>query len=103
MKKIVFLCLVFFNHYLLAGGFVSGNDLHHAYSESPPYALGYVIGIADAYSSDSLKFLCLTPSVTKGQINDVVKKYLESNPQVRHFSASSIVWNALSEASFGCK
>ena len=51
-------------------------------------ALGYVMGVSDAYTNVTI---CPPSNVTAGQTQDVVKRYLESNPDKRHYSADSII------------
>ena len=36
-------------------------------------------------------------NITAGQAQDVVKRYLENNPEKRHFSADSLVINAVAQ------
>ena len=57
------------------------------------YALGYVAGAADAYGGT----LCIPPTVTKGQLNDVVYRFLRINPQHRDLGADVLVLLALGE------
>jgi hypothetical protein len=59
------------------------------------YALGYIVGVADAFNDDEL--LCIHPSVTKGQLSDVVHIYLKNNPQVRNLPATVLIMIALSD------
>ena len=46
--------------------------------------------------------LCVPGESTKGQLADVVIKYLEQNPERRHLEAGSLVPEALNRA-FPCK
>ena len=103
MKNLIFISLLTFINFVSAN-FLSGNDLHEPYKTHPPQATGYVMGVVDTLSGESLKMLCIdSASISSNQLSDVVKKWLEDNPQHRHFSAEGLVWGALSEASFGCK
>jgi hypothetical protein len=67
---------------------------------------GFVVGIADAMSNVTGvlgRRACIPlPAVPRGQVIDVVKRYLEQHPETRHDSAVSLVAQALSEA-FPCK
>jgi hypothetical protein len=78
--------------------FLDGNGLLSRMndSESIPkmVALGYVQGVADVYARVKV---CAPQNVTAGQARDVVKQYLELNPERRHYSADSLVVNALSQ------
>jgi hypothetical protein len=78
--------------------FVSGNDLFSKlnstdYSDKH-YALGYILGVFDA--GQSVRHC--TPNnagVNAGQVQDIVKQYLNANPAIRNFSADLIVTDAL--------
>jgi hypothetical protein len=99
MKRAI-LCLA-----LVAGTahaeFLDGNKLlsdmkgSHGFQMS---ALGYVMGVADSIQSVTA---CVPPSVTSGQVLDMVRNYLEANPAIRHFTADVIVTDVLKRA-FPC-
>jgi len=57
------------------------------------YALGYIVGVADAYGTADL--LCIPGTVTKGQLNDVVHISLRTNPSMRDLPADLLVLSAL--------
>jgi hypothetical protein len=57
------------------------------------YALGYIVGAADTYNET----LCIPQTVTKGQLNDVVYRFLRINPQHRDLAADVLVLLALGE------
>lgn len=82
--------------------FWSGNLLHQRLQSSESsdriLALGYIMGISDAYDGSAH---CSGQSVTAGQTRDVVKLYLEQNPAIRDLNASVIVMVALGQA-FPC-
>jgi hypothetical protein len=59
----------------------------------PTYALGYIVGAADAYGGSAL---CIPGTVTKGQLNDVVRQFLEQEPGIRDLPADILVLMALS-------
>lgn len=61
--------------------------------------MGYVMGVADALSNVTV---CAPPNVTAGQVTDMVRLYLEEQPQLRHFMADSLVNRVLSKA-WPCK
>lgn len=81
--------------------FLDGNKLlsdmkgSHGFQMS---ALGYVMGVADSIQSVTA---CVPPSVTSGQVLDMVRNYLEANPAIRHFTADVIVTDVLKRA-FPC-
>ena len=62
-------------------------------SSGKMYALGYIVGVADAYGNVDL--LCIPQSVTKGQLNDVVHLSLRQNPSMRDLPADLLVLAAL--------
>ena len=66
---------------------MDGNDMGRM------YALGYITGAADAYNEN----LCIPQTVTKGQLNDVVYRFLKINPQHRDLAADVLVLIALGE------
>lgn len=92
--------------------FKSGNDLHtQCIDESEAlkmmsfaYCIGYITAVADVISdyAKSQGRNCFPPMVTGEQIVDVVKKWLETHPELRHYSAAWGVTRAFSEA-FPCK
>ena len=57
------------------------------------YALGYIVGAADAYGNVDL--LCIPQTVTKGQLHDVVHISLKNNPSMRDLPADLLVLAAL--------
>jgi hypothetical protein len=57
--------------------------------------LGYVMGIVDAFGGTTH---CAPETVTAGQVRDMVKKYLDNNPSVRHLPAALIVGHVLKSA-----
>jgi hypothetical protein len=56
-------------------------------------ALGYVIGAADA--TRGIAYCPPSPTITAGQVYDMVKIALEQAPSVRHLSGDVIVGAAL--------
>jgi hypothetical protein len=97
-----------------AVAFVSGNMLHDWFQarETEIEARSYVLGAHDALKFvQGLKLvqgtqqLCLfdiPTGVTGGQVQDVVKLYLEKHPEGRNYAATSDVLAALREA-WPCK
>jgi hypothetical protein len=86
----------------------SGNDLW-TYCTGTTFqqgmCLGLVMGIADAMTAPGGIFgrrACFSSEATAGQARDVVKRYLEQQPEQRHYPAVYLVVHALSEA-FPCK
>jgi Rap1a immunity proteins len=89
--------------------FVNGNFLHDACQKGvsmdrTAFCVGYVGGIADALSQDSVQGhrSCIpAKSVTNIQLMDVVEIYLANHPERRHEMAASLVALSLS-AAFPC-
>jgi hypothetical protein len=90
--------------------FEGGNSLYEKIKSGNLFdkglALGYVVGTYDAYVQEQYwdkqnHYICMNSKVTKGQLLDVVEKYLNENPSLRHQTAAGLVLNALS-ISFPC-
>ena len=96
MKKLI--AGLLFAPCVASAEFLTGNDLlRHINSEETVwrmFALGYVAGVSDAQQH---VFSCPSMGVTNGQVRDVVKSYLESNPGIRHKSADMLVTDALKQ------
>lgn len=60
-----------------------------------PYAIGYVIGVADAYNRIAF---CPPGNVTVGQLFDMTKQFLESAPSQRHRAADMIMADLFGKA-----
>ena len=77
--------------------YVDGNSLHADLTSEKAnlrmYALGYIVGVSDV--SLGAEILCMPSDVTQGQIQDVVRNFLTSNPQTRNLSAYFLVQIAL--------
>lgn len=58
-------------------------------------AVGYVTGVYDTLQSITH---CPPGGVTAGQITDMVKNYLETNPEMRHNTADRIIGAVLKRA-----
>jgi hypothetical protein len=96
-----------------SAGFVSGNDLWEECSssgrEDTDYmnraeCRGYVKGIADVIFNETMVngyIACVSAGVNVGQLVDIVTIFLRERPAIRHYAASGLVANALSEA-FPC-
>jgi hypothetical protein len=100
MKKII-ACLLIVPS-IASGQFTSGNDLlsdMNGVNVNKSMALGYVIGVVDALNKI---VICPPLNVTAGQVSDIIKKHLEDNPDIRHYSADSIIANKLASV-WPCK
>lgn len=82
--------------------FLDGNEVYSGLDDQSfwkqGYASGYILGVVDAYS----QLFIIPPGATRGQITDVVKNFMNKNPQFRHYPAADIVFEAL-KASFPLK
>lgn len=56
------------------------------------HALGYIQGVFDAHMGSSI---CPPSNVTAGQVNDMIKNYLENSPAIRNKTADIIIRDAL--------
>jgi hypothetical protein len=68
------------------------SDLTARTSAEKMFALGYVIGVTDAFIG---KEVCPPSDVVQGQLMEVVTNYLASRPQIRHQPADLLVVLAL--------
>ena len=74
-----------------AGTFWDSNTLYNKLQGNTMeqmQALGYIMGAADALDTATI---CAPNNVTAGQINDMMKNYLENYPAVRHLAADSLI------------
>ena len=96
MKKFFFLIALLFslNGYASTFMYQNGNELLKKINSSNVseklLGTGYIIGVIDAKL-----FKCDWTNIQLEQLVDSVKKYLENNPNLRHFNAASIVENVL--------
>ena len=80
------------------------SDCHGKTLVDQGICLGYVTGVADLLGALtgmgwSLGIrVCIPSQVSAQQVIDVVKQHLEKNPSLRHYSATSLITQALSEA-----
>ncbi|MBT3558754.1 MAG: hypothetical protein HOC63_14500 [Rhodospirillales bacterium] len=89
------------------GVYLDGNDLHLYCSDkadklSEGVCYGYLNAMSDSSSGDNRGFdgikFCTPELSNPRQLRDVVYKWLDDNPQHRHFAAASLVADALAEA-----
>ena len=81
----------------------SGNALYSDLTDtsisSQMFAMGYVVGVTDAFIG---KELCVPRDVTQGQLTEVVTNFLASRPQLRHHPADILILAALGQH-WACK
>jgi hypothetical protein len=85
-----------------------GNQLHE-YCQSTELwqkseCRGYVAGVVDTlkYVGKNGKYeICISDLVSRGQLRDIAKKYLENHPEMRHYLGWVLVYNSMRDA-FPC-
>jgi hypothetical protein len=112
MSRLAVISLLLLASLPAAAGYDNGNRLYEDCSSANyfnrGYCGGYVVGIVDAIESlqrsrvMASTTLCIPDDVSKGQLVDVVTKYLGDNPQKRTREAAGLVPEALNDA-FPCK
>jgi hypothetical protein len=81
----------------MKGGYVPGDGAKSTVDFGD--CIGYISGAADAgWKSE----WCPVQGVTRGQVMDIVIKYLRDNPDRRHISADVLVLHALG-AAYPCR
>ena len=100
MKKFLFIFSFLLSINCFAS-FVDGNELHKKINSNESiekfYAYGYILGITDSFievCSKKSKNNTLY-NIQAGQLFDSVKIYLANNPNIRNFSAKSIILDVL--------
>jgi hypothetical protein len=99
MKKLIFALVTYVALTAFAQHKQDGNELLVHINEETSFsyavALGYIRGVSDSMA-------CIPSQVNNGQLVDIVKKYLEQNPESRHEYRGVLVIRALSKA-YPCK
>lgn len=103
MKKILLLLLTFFYSAVAQAEFYRGNDLKRLCAGTSHVqdgiCMGYVAGIYDTLIAS--RYICSFDGVTVGQLQEIVKKYINENPEKLHFPAQFLVGSALRNV-FSC-
>jgi hypothetical protein len=103
MKKIILTFLVLGFPVVALGYWKTGNTIKAECGSSSlvekSLCLGYITGVSDVFKDTSI---CYPKGVTAGQIESIVIKYLNEHPDRLHYSADSLVLDALGKA-FPCK
>jgi hypothetical protein len=86
--------------------FLTGNDLLEACQSTKGSflaggCLGFTTGVAETMAWNKLNS-CLPREATRGQVQDIAVQFLVKHPELRHYTASDLVTQALSKA-FPCK
>ena len=79
-----------------------GNSLHSNCGDEFAFAQGlcsgYIIGVLDANARNGFEPYCDPEGTTRGQMRDIVKKWLADNPAYRTIPADAAVTVAMMEA-----
>jgi hypothetical protein len=98
MKKIIAATLIMLSSTAYAAGeFDTGTSLLNSMNgneSNRSFAMGYVIGVHDSVSGI---VICTPDNVTKGQVRDFVKIYLQNNTSKLSNEASELVITALKQ------
>jgi hypothetical protein len=82
--------------------FDDGNDLLKYCTSQNMYSQGMCIGSIIAYYDSMSGCSTPAPNITRGQIRDIVVKFLQDHPADRHLSGVTLAYRAFKVA-FGCK
>ncbi len=77
--------------------FHDGNALH-AYCQNPRdrgEVMIYASGVAGGLELSEKKFFCIPKSAKLGQLGDIVCRFLDANPETRHFPGAVLVARSL--------
>lgn len=100
MTRWLLLYLVLFSavSFNVEAAYQSGNKLkadlkNDSGTHNEMFAMGYIVGATEVL--EDYKDVCIADGVTQGQLKDVVKKYLDENPESLHEAAYVLVYSAL--------
>jgi len=100
MKKFVFALIAFVSLSAFAQTKQDGNEmLEHMKTNNPSFTNGFVYGYIRGVTDN---MPCIPSEVTNGQRYEIVKNYLEQNPETRHEYQGRLVTKALNKA-YPCK
>jgi hypothetical protein len=88
--------------------FTSGNQLWDACqgeeAKDPikaTFCVSYIVGAGETFQAlqvtKTVSFYCVPGNVQNGQMIDVVKLYLRDHPEIRHYSAPTLIMLAFKE------
>ena len=84
--------------------FFSGNDLQDMCGKGSYVCTGYIMGVGDAEMTRLKRATgdqCVPETATGGQLQKIVEKWLDENPQHLHHEANLLITNAIIDA-FNC-
>jgi len=108
MKKVIMFLLLVLYSGVTVPDYLDGNKLlsqcESKINAAKGTCLGYITGVADASHGRTLAdaYYCKPKKVSVGQLNKIVTKYLNNNPEKLHLAAFPLVQLALLEA-FPCE
>jgi hypothetical protein len=92
-------------------GFFTGNEIYDFCTASPPFARGYILGVADLNDVNfgiidpstgkpvvPERYICIPSGAVAQQAMDIARKYLGDHPESRQQSAPKLIYQALLEA-----
>lgn len=68
------------------------------YYQRSAYCSAYIIGVFDDFMLNREiegKGVCASSNITSGQVRDIVVKWMNDTPQMRHFSGATVVRMAI--------
>lgn len=86
-----------------SAAFITGNQLmEHCRNQNRSFLLGYAMGSADHLQFFMPEKVCIPVQVTGGQLVDILCKYVDEHPGMRHLTGEYLAFASLNEA-FPCK
>jgi hypothetical protein len=103
MKRLIAAAFLVFPGIAQAAYFDTGNDLWNVCTDKAPGHDYLCIGMSTAYFDMMLAagYQCAAPAADRGQVRDVILKYLSDNPAMRGTPASELAITSLTTA-FQC-
>jgi hypothetical protein len=103
MKKILFTILLSFASVTFGASFRGGNDLYEQLKSKDTDLVKYLVGSGYVLGVVDTRFeKCNFENVVAVQLVDTVSLYLNNRPEMRQYTASSLVILAIKEK-FNCK
>ena len=98
---------------ILASVFISGSGITQAITGnelladldddgyfSKGFAMGFIVAVTESFVGYGFAKECLVlpNGVSNGQLKDIVRKFLENNPETRHYQAPVLITFALRQS-----
>lgn len=104
MKKTLVAAIIALTGASAQAEFLTGNELLQRIDSTDgierSVGLGYVMGVFDM--GLGVLWCDVSTKVTAGQVRDITRSYLHSNPDTRHLTADVLVTRALKETFAAC-